>query len=93
MHNETISCEKAVTAGDVKILPVVRLSLTCFDIKGSITFHAVKQPEYIVVCRDGRAALFNMTGEQIPMSRARAECPALDAALADYCDFQLPYDC
>ena len=79
-------------AGAVRILPVVKLSLTCLNIKGSVTFHAVKQPEYVVIWRDGKAVLFNMSGEQVPIGRAKSECPALEAALAGSCDFQLPSD-
>ena len=92
MHKEIIACEKPVTAGEVKLLPVVRQSITCIEIKGSVTFHAVKQPQYIVVYRDGKPVIFDMSGEQVSISRARAECPALDDALADCCDFQLPSD-
>ena len=93
MHKEIITCDKAVIAGNVSILPVIRLSLMCLEIKGSITFHATMQPEYVVVCRDSKPAIYKMTGEEITPSRARSECPGLDAALSNAPDFQLPYDC
>ena len=83
MHKETVACEKALKSGEITLIPVVRVSITCLQIKGKFTFHAVKQPEYIVVCRDGTVSIFNMAGEQVPKSRARVECPGLDAALAD----------
>lgn len=93
MHKEILACERPVSAGGFQLLPVVRVSIVSLEIKGNITFHAVKQPQYIMASCDGKTLIFNMQGEQITPNRARSEHPELEAALADCCDFPLPYDC
>jgi hypothetical protein len=88
MRKEIITREKSVTAANVKIIPIARVSLVCLNIKGSVSFHAFKQPEYILIYRDGEPQVFRITGERVSISRAVSECPAL----TDLCDFQLPSD-
>ncbi|GEM_PF-2108805 len=90
MLKEIVICEKPITAGGIKILPVVKMSLTCLQIKGNLSFNAVKQPEYVVVCRAGKIDIYNMSGEEVPISRAKSDCPGLESALAECYDFPLP---
>ena len=90
MHKEVIGCGKLVTAGDVSILPIVKLSLTGLHTRDSVYFRALKQPEFIAVRRAGKTVIYNLSGEEVPISRAKLECPGLEAALAECSDFPLP---
>lgn len=92
MHREIVGCEKPLTAGDASILPVVKLSLIGLHTGDSVHFHALKQPEYIVVRRAGKTVIYNMSGEEVPISQAKSECPGFEAALAECYGFPLPSD-
>lgn len=88
MNNETVYYERPVTRAGVTVLPVVKTCISSTRIGGNHVFHATKQPTHVAVYLDGQTNFFRITGEEIPMSQARLECPGLDAALADGRYFQ-----
>lgn len=92
MRQEIIACEQAVMTGNIKIVPVVKLSVLCLDIGGGTTFHAVKQPQYILVTQNGHCVVYRVTGENISIDQAMKEYPAMEEALARLEDFHLPSD-
>ena len=92
MLKETIICEEPVAAGGARILPVVKVSLSYSQTRGSLSFNVVKQPEYVIVYYAGKATLYDMSGDEIIFSQAKLDHPGLELILAKYPDFPLPPD-
>jgi len=79
MQKEIITSETTQEIGGISLTPLVKLTFTWVRIKGVLSFHAVKQPAYLIVSAAGQNRVYRINGEEISFERLMSECPDLRA--------------
>lgn len=65
--------EKAVSVGDITIVPVVEVRLNCRCVNGGLFFSGSKQPWAILVIAGGERRAFSPEGEEMPLAEVLAK--------------------
>jgi hypothetical protein len=79
MQKEILTSETAQEIGDISLTPLVKLTFTWVQVRGSLSFHAVKQPAYLIVSVAGQERVYRINGEEISFEQLMSECPDLRA--------------
>jgi len=81
MRKEYLACEEADVVAGVRIIPVVRISISYTEIGGARSFYAGKQPLYIIIRSTEGERAYSVTGREASIQQVISDCPALAVAL------------
>ncbi|GEM_PF-635568 len=75
MENIVVSSEQPLELGNFRVIPLVRRSVVSLDLKGTVTFHATKEPVFLIIDYAQSKRVFRITGEEISYEALKAEYP------------------
>jgi hypothetical protein len=78
MRDEVITAETSLTVGGMTVTVLSRQSVTCSEVKGLLSFTAVKKPVYVVLFYGGRCHVLDMLSREVPIRQVKLEYPGLD---------------
>ena len=81
MRKEYLAHEETTVVAGVRIIPVVRISLSYTEIRGARSFSAGKQPVYIIITSPDGERAYSITGREVAIQQVISDCPALAVAL------------
>ena len=90
MRKEYLALEEGIVIAGVRIIPIVRISVSYTEIQGVRSFYAGKQPVYLIITTIEGERAYSVTGREAPIQQVISDCPALAAALEGWPDPPLP---
>jgi len=81
MEKEEIIIESPFAAAGVTLVPIVKISLNCWQRKGCLSFSATKQPVSLVVVSPQFKRAFRITGEEVSLDQLTRESPGIEDIL------------
>ena len=84
MEEKKIVAGAAVTIDGVTLIPVVRVSLNCWRVKGGVVSFGVKHPVGVVVVSSSTSRTFRISGEEVPLAQFTQEFPDVGEIVAGY---------
>jgi hypothetical protein len=76
MENIVVSSEQPLELGNFRVIPLVRRSVVSLDLKGTVTFHATKEPVFLIIDFGESKRAYRITGEEISFETLVEEYPA-----------------
>jgi hypothetical protein len=80
MRKEYLACEVATVVAGVRIIPIVRISISYAEIRGARSFYAGKHPVYLVISSTEGERAYSITGREVPIQQVISDCPAVAVA-------------
>ena len=77
MENIAINSEQPLELGNFRVTPVVKRSVLSIDLNGTVTFHATKEPVFLIIDYAQSKRAYRITGEEISFEVLNAEYPDL----------------
>lgn len=77
MQREIISTEKSLSVGKFTLTPVVKFSLSWWNIRDSDSGYITKQAVFLIVTDAEKSRAFNMAGEEVSSDDLKARYPQL----------------
>jgi hypothetical protein len=90
MIKEYLALEAAIAVGGARVIPVVRISISCIEIGGTRSFYAYKQPVYLIISSTHGERAYSVTGLEVAIQQVMSDCPALAVALEGWTVPPLP---
>lgn len=81
MEEKKVAADDPVSIAGVTLIPVTRVSLHHWSIKGGASFLGIKQPVAVVVVSQSTKKAFRITGEEVSLEELIKEAPNLKEIL------------
>ena len=81
MERQEVVVEGPITVAEVTLIPVARVSLNSWQVKGNVSFFGVKQAMGVVVVSPSVRRAFRASGEEVPLDRFIQEAPGIEEIL------------
>ena len=78
METINVSSEQPLELGNFRVTPLVKRSIVSLDLKGTVTFHATKEPIFLIIDYTQSKRAYRISGEEI----------SFEALLVEYPDFR-----
>jgi hypothetical protein len=79
MRNEVIFAESPLTIGGITVTLLCKQSVTWSEVKGLLSYTAIKKPVYAVLSCGGSCRVLDMSSREVPIHQVKLEYPGLDA--------------
>ncbi|MGA2159335.1 MAG: hypothetical protein ABSG90_08950 [Dehalococcoidia bacterium] len=76
MENVAVSSEQPLDLGNLQVIPLVKRSIISLDFDSTVTFHATKEPVFLIIDFGESRRAYRITGEEISFETLIAEYPA-----------------
>ena len=83
MEKKAVMIDSPVVVAGLTLMPVVEVSLNCWQRNSDSLFFGVKQPIVIIVSSSSMRRAFRITGEEISLDQLVQEVPAVEETLGD----------
>jgi len=85
MQKELVGCEKKREIMGLKLIPVVRSTITWVKLGETVAFYAFREPVYLLIETALGVRIWRVTGEEISLQQACSEYPSIrEDLVADY---------
>lgn len=76
MESVIIDSEQPLDLGNLRVVPLVKRSIISLDFDSTVTFHATKEPVFLIIDFGESRRAYRITGEEISFETLIAEYPA-----------------